>query len=79
MKNNKYLKELGFEWYDLPGNYQKKLEYNKKYREEHREEMLAKKKEYTKVFNYFHDEYTGMLKDFLKRNMVFLQRNISFS
>lgn len=29
MKNNKYLKELGFEWYDLPGNYQKKLEYNK--------------------------------------------------
>lgn len=31
---------------------------------------LAKKKEYTKVFNYFHDEYTGMLKDFLKRNEV---------
>ena len=27
---------------------------------------LAEKKEYTKVFNYFHDEYTEMLKNFLK-------------
>lgn len=25
MKINKYLKELGYEWYDLPGNYDKKL------------------------------------------------------
>jgi hypothetical protein len=29
MKNNKYLKELGLEWYDLPGNYKKKLENNR--------------------------------------------------
>ena len=29
---------------------------------------LANKKEYTKVFNYFHDEYTEMLKDFLVRH-----------
>ena len=31
---------------------------------------LAKKKEYTKVFNYFHDEYTDMLKNFLERHEV---------
>ena len=31
---------------------------------------LAKKKEYTKDFNYFHDEYTEMLKNFLQRNDV---------
>lgn len=31
---------------------------------------LAKKKEYTKVFNYFHDEYTDMLKNFLERHDV---------
>lgn len=31
---------------------------------------LANKKEYTKVFNYFHDEYTGMLKEFLERHEV---------
>ena len=31
---------------------------------------LANKKEYTKVFNYFHDEYTGLLRDFLKRHDV---------
>ncbi len=31
---------------------------------------LSKNKEYTKVFNYFHDEYTSMLKDFLKRHDV---------
>lgn len=31
---------------------------------------LAKKKEYTKVFNYFHDEYTEMLKNFLQRHEV---------
>ena len=31
---------------------------------------LAKNKEYTKVFNYFHDEYTEMLKNFLQRNDV---------
>lgn len=32
--------------------------------------QLAEKKEYTKVFNYFHDEYTGLLKDFLNRNDI---------
>ena len=31
---------------------------------------LASKKEYTKGFNYFHDEYTGMLRDFLERHEV---------
>ena len=31
---------------------------------------LADKKEYTKVFNYFHDEYTDMLKCFLQRHEV---------
>ena len=31
---------------------------------------LAENKEYTKVFNYFHDEYTDMLKNFLERNEV---------
>lgn len=30
MKNNKYLKELGLKWYDLPGNYNKKLEENER-------------------------------------------------
>ena len=27
-------------------------------------------KEYIKVFNYFHDEYTGMMKDYLTRHEV---------
>ena len=31
---------------------------------------LAEKKEYNKIFNYFHEEYTEMLKDFLKRHDV---------
>lgn len=31
---------------------------------------LASKQEYVKVFNYFHDEYTGMMKDFLIRHEV---------
>ena len=31
---------------------------------------LEQKKEYTKVFNYFHDEYTNLLKDFLERHEV---------
>ena len=40
--------------------------------------MLVKKEiqgpttssDYIKVFNYFHDEYTGMMKDFLTRHEV---------
>ena len=32
--------------------------------------QLADKKEYTKVFNYFHDEYTGMLRNFLEKNDI---------
>ena len=36
---------------------------------------LAKKKEYTKVFNYFHDEYTDMLKNFLERHEVEVDEN----
>lgn len=31
---------------------------------------LADKKEYVKVFNYFHDEYTCLLRDFLERHDV---------
>lgn len=31
---------------------------------------LADKKEYTKVFNYFHDEYTKLMHDFLIRHDV---------
>ncbi len=31
---------------------------------------LAEKKEFTKAFNYFHDEYTVLLKDFLQRNEI---------
>ena len=33
-------------------------------------EALAEKKEYVKVFNYFHDEYTDLLRGFLKRHDV---------
>jgi hypothetical protein len=36
---------------------------------------LAQKNEYTKVFNYFHDEYTEMLKDFLIRHDVEVNEN----
>lgn len=31
---------------------------------------LAANNEYTKVFNYFHDEYTVMLKNFLERHEI---------
>ena len=31
---------------------------------------LANEKEYVKVFNYFHDEYTEMMKNFLNRHEV---------
>jgi hypothetical protein len=31
---------------------------------------LAENKEYIKVFNYFHDEYTGMMKEYLTRHEV---------
>ena len=36
---------------------------------------LSEKKEYTKVFNYFHDEYTNMLKNFLERHEVEISEN----
>ncbi len=36
---------------------------------------LAEKKEYTKVFNYFHDEYTELLRDFLNRHDVEITEN----
>ena len=36
---------------------------------------LADKKEYTKVFNYFHEEYTEMLKNFLIRHDVKVDEN----
>ncbi len=36
---------------------------------------LVEKKEYTKVFNYFHDEYTSLLKNFLERHDVEINEN----
>ena len=36
---------------------------------------LVDKKEYVKVFNYFHDEYTDMLHDFLERHDVELKKD----
>ena len=36
---------------------------------------LANKKEYTKVFNYFHDEYTTLLKNFLERHEIEVKEN----
>lgn len=33
-------------------------------------QALAEKKEYSKIFNYFHAEYTDMLKGFLERHDV---------
>ena len=38
-------------------------------------EDLVEKKEYVKVFNYFHDEYTDMLHDFLERHDVELKED----
>lgn len=36
---------------------------------------LAKNEEYNKVFNYFHYEYTQMLKEFLIRNNVEIKKD----
>lgn len=36
---------------------------------------MEQKKEYTKVFNYFHDEYTEMLKSFLERHGVEINKD----
>ena len=36
---------------------------------------LANRKEYVKVFNYFHDEYTEMLRNFLERHEVETKEN----
>jgi len=36
---------------------------------------LANNKEYIKVFNYFHDEYTDMMKEFLERHEVDVREN----
>lgn len=33
-------------------------------------QALAEQKEYSQIFNYFHAEYTDMLKDFLERHEV---------
>ena len=38
---------------------------------------LANNKEYIKVINYFHDEYTGIMKEFLIRHKVKLNENDS--
>ena len=36
---------------------------------------LANNKEYNKIFNYFHDEYTKILRDFLIRHHVELKED----
>lgn len=36
---------------------------------------LTEEKEYVKVFNYFHDEYTQMLKSFLQRHEVAIKED----
>ncbi|MBR3697500.1 MAG: hypothetical protein IKM97_04490 [Clostridia bacterium] len=33
-------------------------------------QVLAEKKEYSQIFNYFHAEYTDMLKGFLQRHDI---------
>lgn len=38
--------------------------------QERKEERIIETKEYVNVFNYFHDEYTQMLKNFLQRHEV---------
>lgn len=38
-------------------------------------EALVEKKEYCKIFNYFHAEYTDMLRNFLKRHEVEIKDN----
>ena len=36
---------------------------------------VTEKEEYVNVFNYFHDEYTQMLKDFLQRHDVAIKKD----
>lgn len=36
---------------------------------------IVEEKEYSKVFNYFHDEYTNMLKNFLQRHDVDVKKD----
>lgn len=38
--------------------------------EEREKNEVVENKEYCKVFNYFHDEYTEMLKNFLQRHEI---------
>lgn len=38
--------------------------------EKRNEEKIVETKEYSNVFNYFHDEYTQLLKNFLQRHEV---------
>ena len=40
-----------------------------------KEEKLAEAKEYSNVFNYFHDEYTQLLKSFLQRHEIALKED----
>ena len=43
--------------------------------EKREEKEVAKTKEYSNVFNYFHDEYTQMLKNFLQRHEVAIKED----
>ena len=42
---------------------------------ENEKKEVAKEVEYSKVFNYFHDEYTNLLKSFLQRHDVKLKED----
>ena len=42
---------------------------------EREEEKIVETKEYSNVFNYFHDEYTQMLKNFLQRHEVAIKED----
>ena len=43
--------------------------------EKREENEISESQEYTNVFNYFHDEYTQMLKDFLQRHDVAIKKD----
>lgn len=42
---------------------------------EREKQELTNEKEYVRVFNYFHDEYTQMLKNFLQRHDVTIKED----
>ena len=43
--------------------------------EKRKEEKILETKEYMNIFNYFHDEYTQLLKSFLQRHEIALKED----